>query len=214
MGESDRLVCNDQSQSEDSAEDSQAAGRGSRQQSTGFVGYVIIISLMVSIGGVIGGYSHGFPSPTLLNLQVAYERGERVTAFSSSSVYAGLFGVSPCMQKQPHPLPLICCPAGYRTSGWTVWGLLGWARFRFHWTLSGAGCDDNPSPDWLVSPSLRPMDAKCYWVHHCADGRTLVHWVWNRLGVTGYFSKSITAVVLAYQYCMSRFTWWRFLQPD
>jgi hypothetical protein len=65
-----------------------------RKQSTGFVGCVVAISLVVSIGGVIGGYSHGFPSPTLLGLQQRYERGERVTAFSSSSVYAGLFGVS------------------------------------------------------------------------------------------------------------------------
>jgi hypothetical protein len=60
---------------------------------TGSVGVVIVISLIVSIGGILGGYSHGFPSPTLLDLQLEYERGDRVTAFSSSSNYVGLFGV-------------------------------------------------------------------------------------------------------------------------
>ncbi len=57
---------------------------------------VVVISVVVALGGVIGGYSHGFPSPTLLDLQREYERGERVSAFSSSSVYAGIFGVSEC----------------------------------------------------------------------------------------------------------------------
>lgn len=61
---------------------------------TGSVGPVLLYSLIACIGGVLGGYSHGFPSPTLLDLEKAYERGERVNAFPSSSVYAGLFGVS------------------------------------------------------------------------------------------------------------------------
>ena len=61
---------------------------------TGSVGPVLVYSLIVCVGGVLGGYSHGYPSPTLLDLQEAYERGDRVTAFSSSSIYAGLFGVS------------------------------------------------------------------------------------------------------------------------
>lgn len=69
---------------------------------TGAVGPVLLFALIACIGGVLGGYSHGFPSPTLLELELAYERGERVTAFSSSSIYEGLFGVS-C--NQPHPLP-------------------------------------------------------------------------------------------------------------
>jgi hypothetical protein len=64
------------------------------QSQTGSIRFVIAVSLIVSIGGVLGGYSHGFPSPTLLDLQLAYERGDRVTAFSSSSDYAGLFAVS------------------------------------------------------------------------------------------------------------------------
>ena len=61
---------------------------------TGSVGPVLLFALIACIGGVLGGYSHGFPSPTLLELELAYERGERVTAFSSSSIYEGLFGVS------------------------------------------------------------------------------------------------------------------------
>ena len=55
---------------------------------------VVLYALIVSIGGVIGGYSHGFPSPTLIDLQTEYDKGERVTAFPSHSFYAGLFGVS------------------------------------------------------------------------------------------------------------------------
>ena len=55
---------------------------------------VLCCALIVCLGGVLGGYSHGFPSPTLLDLQRAYQRGERVTAFPSSSIYVGLFGVS------------------------------------------------------------------------------------------------------------------------
>ena len=61
---------------------------------TGRLGCVLLFALIACIGGVLGGYSHGFPSPTLLELKIAYDRGERVTAFSSSSVYEGLFGVS------------------------------------------------------------------------------------------------------------------------
>ncbi len=75
---------------------------GSARKRTGSVGPVLTVALIVSIGGVLGGCSHGFPSPTLLDLQEAYEEGERVTAFSSSSIYAGLFGVS--LQNQPHPM--------------------------------------------------------------------------------------------------------------
>ena len=71
-------------------EDSKA---GEKPQ-TGSLGPVLLCALVVCVGGVIGGYSHGFPSPTLLNLQKAYEKGERVTAFQSSSIYAGIFGVS------------------------------------------------------------------------------------------------------------------------
>ena len=65
------------------------------KSATGFVGYIVVISLIVSVGGVLSGCSHGFPSPTLLDLEEAYRRGDRVTAFSSSSIYAGIFGVSP-----------------------------------------------------------------------------------------------------------------------
>ena len=65
------------------------------KNATGFVGYIVVISLIVSIGGVLSGCSHGFPSPTLLDLEEAYRQGDRVTAFSSSSKYAGTFAVSP-----------------------------------------------------------------------------------------------------------------------
>ena len=61
---------------------------------TGRVSTVVVYALIVSIGGVIGGYSHGFPSPTLIDLQMEYDKGERVAAFPSSCFYAGLFGVS------------------------------------------------------------------------------------------------------------------------
>ncbi len=61
---------------------------------TGRVWVVLVYALIAALGGVIGGYSHGFPSPTLLDLQQAYEGGERTTAFSSSGAYAGVFGVS------------------------------------------------------------------------------------------------------------------------
>lgn len=71
------------------------------ESQTGSISFVVVISLIVSLGGVLGGYSHGFPSPTLLDLQEAYDEGDRVTAFSSSSVYAGLFGVS---LSHTHPL--------------------------------------------------------------------------------------------------------------
>lgn len=72
---------------------------------TGLVGSVLLYSLIVCIGGVIGGFSHGFPSPTLLDLQKDYDGGQRVTAFPSSSVYAGLFGVS----AHVHPAPPTTC---------------------------------------------------------------------------------------------------------
>lgn len=62
---------------------------------TSLVSPVLGFSLIVCIGGVLGGYSYGFPSPTLLDLEESYESGERVTAFPSSSIYAGIFGVSP-----------------------------------------------------------------------------------------------------------------------
>ena len=61
---------------------------------TGRVGLVFVFALIACIGGILGGYSHGFPSPTLLQLELAYERGERTIAFSSKSIYEGLFGVS------------------------------------------------------------------------------------------------------------------------
>ena len=77
------------------------------ESQTGSISFVVVVSLIVSLGGVLGGYSHGFPSPTLLDLQEAYDRGDRVTAFSSSSAFAGLFGVSQCVH-QPHPP---CIPA-------------------------------------------------------------------------------------------------------
>lgn len=57
------------------------------------VSIVVLYALIVSIGGIIGGYSHGFPSPTLIDLQIEYDKGERVTAFPGSCFYAGLFGV-------------------------------------------------------------------------------------------------------------------------
>lgn len=63
---------------------------------TGRVLPVLAICLVVCTGGVIGGYSHGYPSPTLLDLQRQYEDGDRVTAFSSGSIYAGIFGVRFC----------------------------------------------------------------------------------------------------------------------
>ncbi len=64
------------------------------RSSTGRVGLVLVFALMACTGGILGGYSHGFPSPTLLQLEIAYENGERTTAFSSKSIYEGLFGVS------------------------------------------------------------------------------------------------------------------------
>ena len=70
---------------------------------TGSVGPVLGFALIVCLGGVLGGYSHGYPSPTLLDLQRAYQSGERVTAFSSSSVYEGIFGVR---RASPAPPPL------------------------------------------------------------------------------------------------------------
>lgn len=69
---------------------------------TRFISPVLGFSLIVCIGGVLGGYSHGFPSPTLLELEQAYERGERITAFPSDSILAGIFGVS----TQPHSPPI------------------------------------------------------------------------------------------------------------
>ena len=78
------MVCNSDGSSKSAAAKSK----------TGSVGPVLFCALVACVGGVIGGYSHGYPSPTLLDLQEAYERGDRVTAFSSSSIYAGLFGVS------------------------------------------------------------------------------------------------------------------------
>lgn len=62
--------------------------------STGRVWAVLGYALIAALGGVIGGYSHGFPSPTLYDLQEAYSNGERTTAFSSDGAYAGAFGVS------------------------------------------------------------------------------------------------------------------------
>ena len=73
--------------------------------STGRVGPVVVFALIACIGGVLGGYSHGFPSPTLLQLEIAYRGGDRVTAFSSKSIYEGLFGVSALEVK---PAPPIC----------------------------------------------------------------------------------------------------------
>ena len=70
---------------------------------TGTVGPVLAFALIVCLGGVLGGYSHGFPSPTLLELEIAYQGGERVTAFSSSSIYEGIFGVSQLSAQQPAP---------------------------------------------------------------------------------------------------------------
>ena len=72
----------------------QVNGEFKRETETGRICSVLALSLIVCIGGVIGGYSHGFPSPTLLELQKQYENGDRVDAFSSDSFYAGLFGVS------------------------------------------------------------------------------------------------------------------------
>ncbi len=74
-----------------------------RKVATTTAGPVLAFALIVCLGGVLGGYSHGFPSPTLLDLERAYERGERVIAFSSSSIYEGIFGVSFCSSNQPHP---------------------------------------------------------------------------------------------------------------
>ena len=65
-----------------------------KKSETGRIYVVLALSLIVCIGGVIGGYSHGFPSPTLLDLQNLYENGDRVNSFPSNSFYAGLFGVS------------------------------------------------------------------------------------------------------------------------
>lgn len=73
---------------------------------TGSVSFVLLFALIVCIGGVLGGYSHGFPSPTLLELELAYESGERVTAFSSSSIYEGLFGVS-CRPAPPTSITIM-----------------------------------------------------------------------------------------------------------
>ncbi len=79
-----------------------------RQHNSGRVWVVLVYALMAAMGGVIGGYSHGFPSPTLLDLQEAYDSGERETAFSSSTAYAGLFGVSEFvpLRTADKPLPL------------------------------------------------------------------------------------------------------------
>ena len=70
---------------------------------TGSVGPVLVFALIACLGGVLGGYSHGFPSPTLLDLEIAYEMGERVTAFSSRSIYEGIFGVSSPFCSKPAP---------------------------------------------------------------------------------------------------------------
>ena len=94
-GEKD-LVCN----SDESGRSEEGAG-SKVEASTGRVIPVLVICLVVCTGGVIGGYSHGYPSPTLLDLQRQYEGGERVTAFSSSSVYAGIFGVRSCSPAPP-----------------------------------------------------------------------------------------------------------------
>ncbi len=66
---------------------------------SGFSVPLLLCALVACMGGILGGFSHGFPSPTLLELQQAYEGGERTTAFPSNSFYAGLFGVS--CQQQP-----------------------------------------------------------------------------------------------------------------
>ena len=73
----------------------QSAQNVEQKRSTGSVGAVLTFALIVCVGGVLGGYSHGYPSPTLLELDRDYQRGERVVAFSSSSIYEGIFGVSP-----------------------------------------------------------------------------------------------------------------------
>ena len=73
---------------------SEAAANSTKDTKTGRIGPVLLYALIVCLGGVLGGYSHGFPSPTLLDLEEAYQQGERVNAFQSSSIYAGLFGVS------------------------------------------------------------------------------------------------------------------------
>ena len=99
MEENKRLLCNvevsEQSPINESEPDSSTAeNEVGQEQRTGLVSCVVAISLVVSVGGVIGGYSHGFPSPTLLDLQEDHDAGERVSAFSSKSIYAGIFGVS------------------------------------------------------------------------------------------------------------------------
>lgn len=99
MEESKRLLCEvevpEQSPINESEPESTTAEiEVGQQPSTGLVSCVVAISMVVCIGGVMGGYSHGFPSPTLVDLQEDYDAGERVTAFSSKSAYAGIFGVS------------------------------------------------------------------------------------------------------------------------
>ena len=110
----------------------QSKGSSSSQQKlrkTGSVAPILAFALIVCIGGVLGGYSHGFPSPTLLDLQIAYERGDKVTAFPSSSIYVGIFGVSVCKPAPPpsfwdssYIFSLSLC-IGYWSSWWPVWGL-------------------------------------------------------------------------------------------
>ena len=61
---------------------------------SGFSAPLILCTLVACMGGVLGGFSHGFPSPTLLELHQAFLNGDTITAFPQSSFYTGLFGVS------------------------------------------------------------------------------------------------------------------------
>ncbi len=129
---------------------------------TGQVGPVLLFAIIACVGGVLGGYSHGFPSPTLYELEIAYQSGERVTAFSSSSIYEGLFGVSYIVAEPVSPTPLLymcTLSAGHWSHWWTVWGLNCRSCVRSLWSFSCSRTDERPSPDWLAYPDLRSTNA-------------------------------------------------------
>ena len=173
---------------------------GERERtSTGRIGPVLAISLIVALGGVIGGYSHGFPSPTLLNLQKDYERGERVVAFSSKSIYAGIFGVSVFCKEQSSPshlhahtqqLILSSLLPGHWSSGRHLWGGCVRPSLGSPWAICCAGADEHPSPDWLAGTGLRPADAQLYQLHLPADAGSLVHRIRHWLGLPCHISES------------------------
>lgn len=77
-----------------SKEKKDSVQRPPEQMETGFSVPLLLCAVVACMGGVLGGFSHGYPSPTLLELHQAFLNGDTVTAFPSTSFYTGLFGVS------------------------------------------------------------------------------------------------------------------------